>query len=498
MFLNALNPLNWVRWIFLFLCAWFLAISWRDIPKAIPALILIFVLVVTGTIAWNDNSNWRTELLDNQLAVAWEQESYDTAELVIKRQLVRRPSDTSLVYRLGLAREFQDDLEGAAGIMRSLTAYKRYEPAARWLLKKEFIDKQSDQRSMWSSLDKEQKAEFGSILKLILDAAPDDFPVKQLYADYLMAVEKFPQALPILEDLSADQPMRGLQAAILSRRLGNDVSAERYAIRALNEVSRMSKEDPTNSVLSLAVAQNQIFLKRFAESIRTLQQGIERASDDDTRAQLRLVIGNAIVAWVTHEETLPEQDTLRVLKLLQAGLRYTPNHPRILAMVADQAIATVDNDDEQIAAIRQALISGSDAGIAHFIRGTAALMKDDVESATMSLKLAAEHMPRSSVILNNLAVALASREDPDLEQALLISETAISQSANPSPHFFETRGQILFQMNRYLDAIPDLERSLKAKTLAKKAHQALATCYEKLGEEDLSALHRDAFSKWEE
>ena len=152
----------------------------------------------------------------------------------------------------------------------------------------------------------------------------------------------------------------------------------------------------------------------------------------------------------------------------------------------------MDSDSEKIAASRQALIKGSSPGIAHFVQGTAALMKDDVNTAMMHLKIASELMPRSGAILNNLAVAMTTRKDANLEQALKISNTAIKQTPKATPHFFETRGQILFRLKRYLDAIPDLERALALEDLAPKAHEALAECYEKLNQPELAEAHRYA------
>ena len=488
--LRNLNPLLWLRWAGQFVYAWAQSISWRDAPKAIPAIVLMMVLTVTGVIAFNDSSNWRTDLLNNQLQVAWDEENYETAELVIMRQLRKRPDDAQLVYRLALTRDVQGETENAIELMRDLTKIKAHEPAARWLLQKNFVGKE------WDKLSQEEQDEFGMMLALIHKKKPDDIPIKQLYADYLIASQRFPQAVPILDELSWIQPMRGLQAAALSRKLGNNSTAQRLAKRTLDAVAKMSEEDPTNSTMALAVAQNQLFLRQYDEAVRTLDRAVKRAKTEPERLHLSQAMGDAIVAWVSFIEQSPANETanerLRVLNMLQVALRYAPNNPRVLTLVADQVLATAGEDDQQIQAVREALINGSSIGIAHFIRGTAALMKDDIESATISLQLAAQHIPQSGAILNNLAVALSMRDDGNLEQALKISESAIKQTPNPTAHFFETRGQILFRLERYIDAIPDLERALLVESLAQQAHASLATCYEKIGEKELSKLHREA------
>lgn len=490
--LEYFSPLKWGRWLGQFIVVWGASIPWHDAPKAIPAIILMMVLLVTSVAAWNHSSDWRTTIVDNQLKVAWDRDDFETAELVILRQLKDRPEDSKLLYRLGLSRDFKGEHDQATELMRTLVFAKHHEEAARWLLQKEYLNKN------WADFDEEQKDEFGHLLAVITKEAPKDTRVKLLYADYLIATERYPQAIPLLDELSRVQPMRGLQAAALSRQLGNDATADRLAQRTLDRVSRMLEEDPTNADLAIAVAQNQLFLQQHLEAVTTLDRAVRRAKTTEDRQRLRLATGDAIAAWVTSIEQTPSikrDDRLRVMRMLQTALAYAPNNPRVLALVADQALAAMEEEDEQVAALREALINGSSVGIAHFIRGTAALMKDDVETATTSLKLAAQHMPHSGAILNNLAVALAADGEEHLEQALRVSQSAIEQTPAPSPQYYETRGQILFQLGRHLDAISDLERALAIPSLGAKTHRSLAACYEKIGEEELARLHREAIEK---
>lgn len=181
--------------------------------------------------------------------------------------------------------------------------------------------------------------------------------------------------------------------------------------------------------------------------------------------------------------------------MLQVALQYAPNNPRVLSLVADQVLKTLESDDKELGKIRAALVKGSSPGIANFIRGTAALLKGDAEKATLHLKLAAEHLPHSSAILNNLAVAMAEKNDGDLEQALQISEQAIESVSTPNAYFFETRGQILTKLGKHLEAIPDLERALAEESLANAAHESLAVCFEALGQEELAEEHRAAMTE---
>ena len=488
---SFLNPFTWLRAFWQFVGSWFLSLPWNNSVKTLPAIFLMLLIGVAGFIASN-KSNWRSEWLNKQLQVAVESNHYATAELVVKRQLGYQPDDKELLFRLASLKEAQEAHEEALRLMRILVGYQQHVGAAKWLLQHEYIGKN------WHQLDFKQQEEFGAILKLLTKEEPDNMMFKQLYADYLIACQKFPQAIPVLNDLARAQPMRGLQAAALARQMGNQAIAKRYAEQALETVAKLSIEDPTNSILALAVAQNQLFLKRYGEAVRTLERAVKRAKIPEDQQKLSLAMGDAIVAWVGFIEESPQhsdKDRQRVLRMLQVALKYAPNNPRVLTLVADQVLATMDEKDEQTRALRNALVSGTSPGIAHFIRGTAALMKGDLQRAEQSLQLAEKELPRSGAILNNLAVAMSMTDEPKLELALKMSNKAIELTPGASPHFYETRGQILVRLERHTDAIADLEKALSVKSLASKAHEALAICYEKIGDSELAEAHREAIQE---
>ncbi len=489
--MHALNPLTWFRWLGEFIRCWFLGIPWRDAPKAIPAVILSMVLFTTAFIAFSGGAGWRNRLLDRQLRVSLEREDFPTAEIVIRRQLEADPKNVELIHRFALVREAQSFEEEAKVVMRQLLT-RRHLPAAKWLLENQIIGKKLTDFSP-AELD-----EVGRVLQLITEREKKNFGAKRMYAEYLIFEQRLSSAIPIVLELSEVEPMRGLQAAALARQLNEFDAAEQYASAALERVQELHKDDPTNSQIAMSIARNQIFLERHSDAIRTLKGSIDVAKTQEERRMLTQALGDAIVAYVNYIEKSPTntvQERLRVLSMLDAAVKIAPNNPRVVTMVADHVLASLNEENEQIATVRAALISGSPAGIAHFIKGTAALMKEDLAMAELHLEQAAEQMPRSGAILNNLAVALAMKEQPDYQKALQVANAAIDNVPIPTPHFFETRGQILFRMGRFREAISDLERALPAPDLKRKAHQMLADCYDKVGDTDLAQGHRNAAEK---
>ncbi|GAA5511099.1 hypothetical protein [Novipirellula caenicola] len=487
--LQYFSPLHWLRWTGQFVYAWAISTPWHDAAKGIPAFLLMISLAVLGVVASSDGSTWRSDRVDQQFAKAWEADDFTTAELVIHRQLRERSDHPPLLYRLALTRDALDHRDEATELMRSLVIHRQHPPAARWLLTHLYAE------GKWTQLESDQQAELGRILALLHQESPNDLGVKQLYADYFIATQRPAQAIPLLEQLAEVHPMQGLRAAAIARQANRETQAERLALRSLETVSKRWNEEPKNLGLALAVAQNQIFLRRHSDAVLTLQKAVSRVDKPEDSQVLQMAMGDTLLAWIAEIEQAPEgteKRQLQTLQLLQQALQVAPNSPRVLSVVVDRVLGLVDEQDAEISAVRDALIEGTSPGIAHFIQGTTAMIKDDTEKATMHLTIAAELMPNSAAILNNLAVAMSVREEADLEQALKLSQTAIKQVSLPSPHFYDTRGQILTKLQRYHEAIPDLERALSVPELSTNAHQSLAVCYEAIGEPELAAEHREA------
>ncbi|CAD72638.1 MAG TPA: hypothetical protein DDX19_22770 [Rhodopirellula baltica] len=485
------NPLQWFKWFGQWFVAWFRTIPWKRASTAIPALALTVALAILLFVSTGKNVSWRNQLIREQLADAFERDDYKTADLLIRRQIDEGDESAETLYRLAVARNQQDETEEAQSLMRGLVAQQRDPRAARWLLQELYEQKK------WADLENEEQREFGQLLRLLSEELPDDLGIKKAYADYLIRTNRQNQAVPYLVQLASVQPMFGLQAAMISRQAGEDDAATRYAETTLEKIQQLFEEEPASPQLAMANVQALIFLEKHADAVRLLSESIGRMKTKEHQAGLQQAMGDTIVVWINKIESEPNEtveERLRVLKMLQVALQYAPNNPRVLSLVADQVLKTLESDDKELIKIRAALVKGSSPGIANFIRGTAALLNDDAEKATLHLKLAAEHLPHSSAILNNLAVAMAEKEDGDLEQALQISEQAIESVSTPNAYFYETRGQILTKLGKHLEAIPDLERALAEESLANAAHESLAVCFEALGQEDLAEEHRAAMT----
>lgn len=518
----------WVRLcalIFDFTCFWFASFPWKRLICGIPFLLVLNFLIASYFLIEGRDYGLRNRLLQAQLASALATDDWETARVVLHRKLRIAPEDRDSQFQLARALYATDERDKAVHLMRQLTfgdpntefniaaddsaevtsnspdlvreqdRFSDADPrAAQWMLENVYLPRN------WEKLSNRDKQDLLSLLKWLHESMPDQVPMKQLYADHLLKAERYHEALPVLVTLIPEEPGIAFRAALIARMLGEETRASEYAELSLAHFTALVQQEPSDASLAVALARCQVFLEQYAEAVQALQAAIERSPQERPRRMLRQVLAGALLAWATALESKPEQtsdERLQTLKNLQLALQYAPDDEHVIQVVANQILATANGDSPQVASLRESLIHGTSPGISHFIRGTSAVIKGDDEKGKFHLEIAAQTLPNSDVILNNLAYVMAQQENADLGQALQISETAISRASPPTPYHLETRGQILFKMGRFADAIPDLEAGLSVPALETGAHHSLAECYRHLGAGDLSEQHRIAAEKGE-
>ena len=93
------------------------------------------------------------------------------------------------------------------------------------------------------------------------------------------------------------------------------------------------------------------------------------------------------------------------------------------------------------------------------------------------------------IVANDLAYCLLEMNG-SMQQALELANIAIENDSIRRPEYYETRGQILLRMNRWQEAVRDLEDALNGLPSEQRAiHRALATAHAELGNRELSQIH---------
>lgn len=476
-----LNPLYWLRLSGQFAQKWFLTMPRSTIGTALPSLIAGLALLAITGLSLVRESDWREQRIRQGLYDALRRSDHAEVELLCRRLLRQDPSDkTTLQFQLAAALSHGEQKETAGETMRRLALDSRHPPAAIWLLNDQFLPVE------WKDWDADKRGQFGSLMEVAVSEKGADPKLVSLYADYLISQDEAEKALPYLETLIDAQPVRALQAAIIYRQNGNENRAASTARRGLRQLEKLGVEEPTNVGLYLAQQRFLLFQRRYEDAARLLKRGLDITEDD----RLREAAAETMVVW-SHDPPEKKNETVRLaqqMSLMRQAVHLAPHNAMVLQSLVPLVLESTTENSPKVAQMRKLLVNGVSPDLSHFIRGTAAMIKGDVDEATFHLELAAERMPEVPSVLNNLAVTLASREDADLEKSLHLVDAALAQKPN-HPHFHETRGQILIKLERYQDAIVALEQALPAKQLALPIHRSLAIAYRELGKEEIAGEH---------
>jgi tetratricopeptide (TPR) repeat protein len=297
----------------------------------------------------------------------------------------------------------------------------------------------------------------------------------------------------LYEGIADKDPKFRFNAAFLSRLEGNETRAREHAERLLEEVSRLDSDDLLSYDNRLKVSAAYTFLNRYPEALQTLSNLAAATTDPDKKRQAEVLFAQTLITWndtIDKKSQKTVQDHQQMIGNLQDAMKVAPDDPAVLEFLSRYVLEATVAGDDQLTEMQKALMVNSSPGVTHFIQGTSAALRGDKEGAALHLDLALKSLPNSTVVLNNLAYTMSQGEDADLPKALTLIDEAIAKLPQPAPQYYDTKGQILLKMERWADAIPPLEAISNDPTLGLAAHQGLATCYEKLGNEELARVHR--------
>jgi tetratricopeptide (TPR) repeat protein len=121
-------------------------------------------------------------------------------------------------------------------------------------------------------------------------------------------------------------------------------------------------------------------------------------------------------------------------------------------------------------------------------RGDVAIINGRWDDAREHYRRAVERAPTQHAALNNLAYLMGHQEPRDLEQAITLANQAVALEPE-NPHYLETRGQLLVELERWQEAVADLTLALNGMPTKREIHASLARAYEQLGEHETAQLH---------
>jgi tetratricopeptide (TPR) repeat protein len=266
--------------------------------------------------------------------------------------------------------------------------------------------------------------------------------------------------------------------------------ATEQAEAAVKFFSDRANLDIDDKLSRLGWAESLIFLEKFEDAIKVLNNGLSQKKDRD----YQLAISGVYNQWLNFIANKTPDDYTTQLALLSTGLKLDPTNVALLNKVVQYMSMTdpkqKDLKDGAQKIFQKVLADGHLAmPQAAFFLGMDYWIKGDNEKALHYWEQAVKFDATLPTVANNVAFLLAHRENPDFEKALKMINLVIDRYPN-DVNFLDTRGKIYLKMNRCKDAISDLLTVIYRIPEFPGAHGALATAYDCIGDADQASAFR--------
>lgn len=288
-----------------------------------------------------------------------------------------------------------------------------------------------------------------------------------------------------LLEILPSRPQAALSLAMVMRELGDESAAKLRAGQAANYY-RDKLVDAKLDMPSERVAWAQAVTIRgdFQEACSILEAGWKQ-SGNQAYAQF---YGDVCALWVRKLAKDQPGDLAARIKVIQQGLSRAPQNLVLLQQLA--GLSRLQGQDASAArqTVTKMLADGQSTALLHYVLGQQAWQGGELEVARKHFALAFEAGPLLPQVANNMAASLALGEKADLPRALQIIQPLVEKFPQ-DPSFRDTRGRILLRLERWEEAVKDLEFALPLLLTKAEIHAALAKAYRGLNMPEMAAQH---------
>lgn len=304
---------------------------------------------------------------------------------------------------------------------------------------------------------------------------------------YAYAIRDAASARKYFKIAVEDHPFLWKKLGDLNAGLGNLEAAKSSYLEAVGYLSERILEAPQDHMSRVDYANSLMKLGNLDGAKVVLEEGI-RVSPEEQKTWDSLLAA----LYVNYHDLLSLQGNQTVAQLLEPlgrSLEYSADYPPALNRLMSYATADVDANLTLRTILNHAVANSDRKGLAHLALGNLCWLEKDVETALFHFERARKMNANLALVMNNLAWITANTDDPDLEKALALSEEAVA--ARPDDmRFLDTRGTILFKMEKWSRALDDLERAIKGVSDRRPVHRKLAVIYDRLKMTEIAEEHR--------
>jgi tetratricopeptide (TPR) repeat protein len=388
------------------------------------------------------------------------------------------PSDQ---YNLALALEGLGETKRAEAIMKQLaTNDGRGHPRAhQWLARRLRLD-----QGVFESPE-QLEAAYQQLLAA-REVLPESADVNFKLAQISLAIGNIESAVMYLSDAAKRNPNWWFELANLHARLGQKELALEANLKASEYCHGQLRETPFDEGLRLRYASIQMNLSDFDGAVSTLREGVKLHPD----GAFQKALATAYVAQFDRLQNSETASPIDLLELLRLALQADQENRAAMVRLIGLGERSPEDAERAKELLRTLLASGHGTGFVHFALGCRAWREDDADKALWHLERAYKLDDDLGVVANNLAWVLAHQHPPDLARALRVIDSVVKRWPDMA-EYRDTRGQILVQMERWEDALDDLEVALRGMPSNAGVHNSLARVYGELGNAELARKHTE-------
>lgn len=474
---TMMNPLWWIAWTGQFVWRWFLTRPYLPMLLALPAAGALLAFVGAATTGSQVSESSQSLTYKRMLVTAMEAEQYDVAMLCSDALLQITPDSAEHLYNRALIASASGEQEAAREIMSELATERNSAKAAMWMAN---AVGDIQQFSAWAM---PQKQEYVQWLTVASDNDPQDTAARRLKGTILSAMGDAQNAYATLLPIENTDSEVAYMLTMLERQLGLTENIKPRIEKLLRAFKEKLAANPQDVNVRIKYATLMALNEQEEEAVELLSAGRFLMSDP---AQLKQLTSALVEAMVLQSKKIQENDRsplglMKSLNLLREAMNVDSTNAQLLEAVTQACVEAAKSENNDLFVLREAIVQGMGSDTAHFILGTIALNQGKVEEAKNHLEIAAQSNPNLPGLLNNLAFAMTQEDMPDLERALRLSEAAV-RTMPTHPYLRETRGQILLRLERYTEAIADLEFALAATELRPTIRPSLSKAYAAIGQ----------------
>lgn len=460
----------------------------RHLIQGVPALIAASAVVATASIVSHRQDSLEATYRDTA-AARFAAEDWKAARLYYERLFRLDGGSSESRLMLGRTLEEMGNFGQARELIEGVAVGDGggHPRANHWVASKLSADPNVHK-------DPERLREIHKHLLLAERGLPGDPDIQLDLAKFYLAIGQQRLAAPRLAAAAKANPALTVDLARLYAAIGQGDAALGALETAEQHFRDHLETAPEDRQARLQLANVMINLGRADDALAVLREGLTFDPD----GPYRQVISRVYLSIYDRLAAQNPRDYRAMIAALREALRHDPQSveaaerlvgfgdpgPQNLSSPPD---AEIDRQSREM--LQQLLVSGEQPAAVHMALGLKAWRTDDLETAGFHFQRAYDLDSSLSGVANNLAWVLAHQKEPDLEQALATIEPAIERFPE-IPHFRDTRGEIYLRMERWEDALDDLERALPSMQGNPRLHESLATVYEQLGHADIARQHR--------